>query len=437
MKQPWVEKGEFQGWQAVSLHNELVRIVAVPEIGGRIMAYDLGTYPFLFVDPLLAGKLFSAEENQGDGGMACWKNYGGDKTWPSPQGWDNEQQWPGPPDPVLDTGIYTLSEQGVAADGSATLTMVSPPDARTGIQITRKITLRPGTTRLVLDLSFTNIKNKPVRWGIWDVTQFDAARRLADGSLTYEPGCSITAPLNPSSRFSQGINLMFGEKDNPQWHVDRSQGLVVADYAWKIGKIGTDACTSDGHSGWVAFANTAQGYAFTERFQVFPGEEYPDDGSTVECWTVGKGTAAGLDYAQRPIYLMETEVLSPLYTLQPGGSCFFQIEWGACRTGGRIVDVRQGGCSSQKLAAQPEAGQVRLRGSFGVFDEGNLRLTWLDSSGKATGSILLGAVNPNSLIDYDEVFQAPASATSAVLSVVAEADGLERCLAVCNIPVHG
>ena len=55
------------------------------------------------VERPLAGKLFSPEENQGDGSLGAWKNYGGAKTWPAPQGWDNDQQWHGPPDPVLDT----------------------------------------------------------------------------------------------------------------------------------------------------------------------------------------------------------------------------------------------------------------------------------------------------------------------------------------------
>ena len=33
-------------------------------------------------------------------------NWGGDKVWLAPQGWENEDQWPGPPDPVLDGGAY-------------------------------------------------------------------------------------------------------------------------------------------------------------------------------------------------------------------------------------------------------------------------------------------------------------------------------------------
>jgi hypothetical protein len=428
-----LETSEFRGWSAIVLSNDLVRVVATPDVGGRIIAYDLGEYPYLYVDPLLAGKLFSPEENQGDGSLAAWKNYGGDKTWPSPQGWDNEQQWHGPPDPVLDSGRYTVSEQGVV-DGRAFVEMVSPPDLRTGIQITRKVTLYPGTTRAVLDLSFRNISNKLVRWSIWDVVQFNAARLLADESLTYEPGCTVTTPLNPESKFAHGFYVMFGEQSNPQWRVDRSQGLVVADYAWEIGKIGSDACVPGGQNGWIAFSNTARGYAFAERFPVFPGEEYPDGGSTVECWTVGKGKVANLDYEHSGVYLMETEVLSPFYAFQPGESRSFQIEWSASRLEGRIMDVQPGGCASQKLSAQPAMGAVRLSGSFGVYDVGRLTLTWLDAAGAAIGTLLFGEANPNQPVVFKPSLQPPPGAKAAVLSVLAEVDGLQRLLGRCDLP---
>jgi hypothetical protein len=433
MKDCKVRKGEFRGWQAIILQNELARVVAAPDIGGRIIAYDLGDYAFLYVDPMLAGKLFSPEENQGDGSLAAWKNYGGDKTWPSPQGWDIEEQWHGPPDPILDSGHYAVSGQGLV-DGAAYVEMVSPPDLRTGVQITRKVTLHPGTTRTTLDLSFRNIKDRSIRWSIWDVVQLNATRRLADGSLTYEPDCTVTTPLNPKSKFANGFYVMFGEQDNPQWRVDRNQGLVVADYAWEIGKIGSDTCAPGGQNGWVAFSNSAQRVAFAERFPIFPGEEYPDDGSIVECWTVGKGKVANLDYERSGIYLMETEVLSPFYTFQPGESRSFQIEWGVCRTEGRIIDVQPGGCASQKLSAQPRLSEVRLTGSFGVFDAGQLSLTWLDKAGETIGSKSLGEVNPNRSVVINQVIQPPAGAGAAVLSVLAEANSVERGLGQCDLP---
>ena len=55
----------FHGWEAYFLANDLIRLVAVPDIGGRIMAYDLGPYPYLYVEPALAGKLFTPAENAG------------------------------------------------------------------------------------------------------------------------------------------------------------------------------------------------------------------------------------------------------------------------------------------------------------------------------------------------------------------------------------
>ena len=40
----------FRGWNAYEIGNGLIRLVAVPDIGGRIMAYDLGPYAYLYVD---------------------------------------------------------------------------------------------------------------------------------------------------------------------------------------------------------------------------------------------------------------------------------------------------------------------------------------------------------------------------------------------------
>jgi hypothetical protein len=259
---------------------------------------------------------------------------------------------------------------------------------------------------------------------------------MPDGSLTYAPNCTVTAPLNPRSEFPAGFQVMFGEQNNPQWKVDRDQQLVVADYAWEIGKIGSDACTADGQSGWIAFSDAAQGYGFAERFRIFPQAQYPDGGSTVECWTVGKGKVSNLDYESSGIYLMETEVLSPFYTFQPGERHSFQIEWGACRTAGRVLDVQPGGCASQKLLAKPEqprSGRLHFTGIFGAFDSGQLMLTWSDGSGEGIGSTMLKDVNPDRLVVIDEVIKPADQAVGAVLSVVAKADGARRDLGKCNL----
>ena len=55
----------FRGWDAVRIANRYVQLIGVPAIGGRIMAYDLGDHPFLFVDPQLAGRLVFAGGESG------------------------------------------------------------------------------------------------------------------------------------------------------------------------------------------------------------------------------------------------------------------------------------------------------------------------------------------------------------------------------------
>lgn len=407
-----VHRDSFRGWDACFLKNSFVQLVAVPDIGGRIMAYDLGTYPYFFVDPNLAGKLFTPEENQGDGTMGSWKNYGGEKVWPAPQGWDNDRQWHGPPDPVLDTGRYTVDKLEIEGD-CAVVVMTSPPDPRTGVQITRQFTLAPNSSRVHIDLTFANVIDRPIRWSIWDVAQLRAERRLPNGQLAYEPSCTVTTPLNPESVFPRGYSVMFGADDNPQWQADAQTGLFKATYQWQIGKVGLDSV-----AGWIAFSNAAEGVAFVERFTHSPHEEYPDGGATVEVWTVGAGQVEGLSYEGSDIYLMEAEVLGPLRSIPPGGTSSASIEWGACRCAGPVIAVGDAGCLCAPLVIEPLAnGDRRITASGGVFDQGELELVWRDAQHRQIAAQSLGAADPLTPVTLDLTVRAPVGAQSLALQM--------------------
>jgi len=423
-----IARADFRGWQAAYLTNGLVRVAAVPDIGGRLMAYDLADYSYLFVDPELAGKLFTAAENQGHGELADWKNYGGAKTWPAPQGWDGLDQWPGPPDAILVTGRYRLAEL-ISTGAEARIRMVSPLGSPTGVQITREARIAAGTSRLNLCLTFTNIGERPIRWSIWDVVQLRADRLGPDGRLTYEPGCVVTAPANPHSRFPAGYNVMFGAPDNPQWRTDHNQGLFIGTYRFEIGKVGLDS-----RGGWIAFANTATGYALVERFAIEPDGAYSDAGADVECWTVGRGQVATLSYDETSgPFLMETEVLSPFRDIAPGATASFDIEWGACRCDGPVLAVTDAGCVSRRLIATLSEGQVALTGTFGVFDVGELDLVWLTDSGAWLTSERLGPVTPLALVQLEHHSALPATAASLRLDVVTPS-GQRRALACAQLP---
>ena len=418
-----IYQGDFRGWNAYFLENEFVRVVAVPDIGGRIMAYDLGDYAYIYVEPELAGKLFTAEENQGDGSLGAWKNYGGAKTWPAPQGWDNDQQWHGPPDAVLDSGRYQVAEFGTT-DETATIEMVSPPDPRTGLQIVRRLTLKRGSSRLALDLSFTNVSDRTIRWSIWDVTQVRAEQIGEDGALQPDTSCVVTAPLNPASRHERGFAVMFGDEDNPQWQADTELGLFVGRYLNKVGKVSIDS-----PGGWIAFANQSAGNAFVERFTFDPTAEYPDDGATVECWTTGTGIVGNLNFEDSTIYHMETEVLSPLHTFEPGQRRSFLIEWGVCKLPGRVIDVGDGGCTYAPLSVRGVGGEGRVGGVFGVFDYAEVWLVGKDAADVETARISLGHAGPLEALAVDAPLPLSPDTVLLELQAIAVADGQARLVA--------
>jgi hypothetical protein len=430
MKACEISSEDFRGWDAVTLSNDLIRLTAVPSIGGRLMGYDLGEYSFLYVNPELVGKMFTPEEHMGpDGSMVHWKNYGGDKTWPSPQGWSSKDEWPGPPDDILDSGVYTVTELSTADDGTAVIEMTSPPDVhRTGVQIVRRFQLFPGSSRLRQTLTFRNVSERPVCWSIWDVNQLRTERVRPDGGMEAETSCVVTCPVNPDSRFERGYNVMFADENNPQWSVDRDRGLFTANYLYEIGKVGIDS-----PGDWVAFANRAEGVALAELFTYFPGEEYPDSGVSVECWTVGRGEVAGLNYEGSGIYLLETEVLSPLYKLAPGESRSFEIEWGACRLNGMVVEAQPGGLTAEPLRVETEDGFARVTGAFGVFDAGRLALRLLDASGVMLAETDLGLVSPLAAVTIDHQFVLDLQVARVELVVTAQADGTTRRLASVQV----
>ncbi len=204
---------------------------------------------------------------------------------------------------------------------------------------------------------------------------------------------------------------MFGEEENHQWKVDQERGLFLGNYLWEIGKVGLDS-----RAGWAGFSNTEKGYGFAVRFPIVAGAKYPDNGSSVEFWTVGRGQVANLDYEQTQIYLMEVEVLSPLYTIEPDETVSFDVEWGVAKCDGPIVDVSEAGLVAKPLMVTQQNKKANLSGSFGVFDVGELVLQCSDAQGIISEE-LIDSVSPLSEINLDYEFDIPHGTAEFVLVV--------------------
>ncbi len=407
----------FQGRDALRLDNGLVSAHLVPEIGGRLLQFALGGQPFLFVNPQLAGKRFSPEQHQGDGSLLSWKNYGGDKTWPAPQGWERADQWPGPPDKVLDSGPYSAACQQTATRASVTLR--SAADARTGLRIKRMLSMGAASSRLQLDLEFENIAARPVRWAIWDIAQLDCTTSGSD--------CWLYVPVDPAE--PRPWHILFGE-ENTQLQPHFRPGLFALNYQGIVGKIGLRS-----PGGWLAFADQRAEAVLCMQFPHEPDADYPDGGATVECWTEMPGAPSPIPI-DSPGHILEAEVLGPLRTMQPGERTELRITWSAARCPGPVLAVNDAGCTHHALTLRQAGEQLQLTGVFGVFHLGRAELAWLDATGATLMTLDCGAVSPNAALQVERVERAPAGAQSLRLQLrCADNDLLE--LDQCSIPHSG
>ncbi len=406
-KSPTIEQFDFHGWGGVRLGNDWVEAVCVPEIGGRLLQFSLGPHNFLFVNPDLLGKRFSYEEHAGAGKLINWKNYGGGKTWPAPQGWAGDGQWAGPPDPVLDSGCYeSETEQG---DGRASVLMTSPPDPRSGLRIRRLLSLEEASSHLTLELSFENISAETIRWSIWDVAQLLC--RAADGKLNDD--CWLYIPVDPQREAP--YEILFGA-DNEQYQLDAASGLLAVQYQGIVGKIGLHS-----RAGWIAFADRQTGFVLCMRFPYQPDAEYPDQDATVECWTESPGAPSPIPI-RSPGYILEAEILSPLFTLAPGQVAAHRLIWSAAFCPAPIVAVSDFGCAHQPLTVELKDGWARIRGVFGCFMTGQAQIECLDEAGASDSLVDLGPVSPLRALPVDVIISLGAAVVLIRLNIL-DADG--------------
>jgi hypothetical protein len=412
-------RSNYRGWNTLAMSNRLAEIQVAPAIGGRVIQCRLGKFEFFWVNGQLAGRQPPESGLAPDGG---WLNYGGEKLWPAPQGWGNTEQWPGPPDAILD-GSPHEGATGVK-EGRSVITLRSGKDLRSGIQFSREIRLFDRSTRVHIDATMTNIDTKPRRWGIWSVAQQNAANRAETGN-SYDKNIRVYCPINPKSKLPGGYRVMFGDADNPSFQPDAKNGMMRIHYQRRVGKIALDSS-----AGWVATVHGTTGHVFVQRFKFEVDKDYPD-GATVEVWLngVGKFIAWGKvnEMKDDPIAtpsLIETELLSPFAALKPGERYTFGYDWYATQIGGDypVLDCNDMGVICKPLTANSNGGRVAIAGRFGVFHEGAAALVFYAGGkplGEPVGRRQVSPLRPLVLCFSAE----PPKAADAVVLHLFDADG--------------
>ena len=354
---------------SVSLHygNSLMNLYLLPSEGGRIIQLSMGEYEYLY------NNSDNSENNTG------WKNRGGEKIWPAPQGWNGADQWPGPINSILDSGKYDLSEVSNDKYGEG-IRLTSPYDEFTGIISSREIFLSQSSAVINISARFKNNSDTPRTWSIWPVCQVDTLQNevLEEGRFTFY------CPTNRNSKFPDGYKIMHGVVNNPQYRIGKT-GNFTAAYNYMVGKVGLDS-----NGGWAASLDKKYGKVLCLSFDVVPGAIYPHD-TSVQFWTSGVGVVYSGNRLknhpdnknQNPPY-GEIEILSPLHKLKPGESAFFDYKISICTipAGEEIYSISTIAVTARELSAQITNKKTIIKGKYGHFYNGYITV-------EANGDILL------------------------------------------------
>jgi hypothetical protein len=298
--------------------NGTLALTFLPTVGGRLLSVVADGRERLWRNPRYFDANFRAVRRRStwsalDGSFASWVNIGGSKTWPAPQGWAGQGEWSGPPDAVLDAGVWSV--QTVEHDaGGMIVTMTSPDDDRSGLRITRRFEIPSSGAEFSQLITFINVSKRPISWSIWEVCQVDTA--TGAGLPVSEAAIEIDVDATDKAAI---VNLG-----------DYRGSLVVDEVGDRFVVPIQDVVAKRGFpsaSGRVAYRGPHGGLEI--RFEPVLGADYPDNGSRAEIWLQSPQQQAitELSGLHPDAYLAELEVLSPRSVIAPGSSIHYTLQW--------------------------------------------------------------------------------------------------------------
>ncbi|HEY9167833.1 MAG TPA: T9SS type A sorting domain-containing protein [Candidatus Kryptonia bacterium] len=375
------------GWNAIVLNNGLITHATVPAIGGRVMQYDLGELPSVFINSSEVGNVYSPKLD------GQWHNFGGYKTWPAPQSAWNTGGWPPPPN--LDYGNYSVLDT-VSWGDSASVSVLGPVEQwyAPGIRFLRKATVYKGTSRVRMDQTMINQGPTDASWSMWSITQ----------SIVSHPGRTDYGnywayfPINPNSVYGPtGVSPQGG--NSQAWKGEVAPGIYGVQFATLGAKI-----YADPDKGWIAYSDVSDTVTFIRTFDVYDTAQYPDSGARVSVYVSGSAP---------PIY-MEIEVKGPIVDLPAsGGQYTFTENWWAAKMRGPVLCVDSVGAIADSLTYNPNS--HLLSGDFGVFYAGTVKAVFLDSGGGIVSGGETHQITPLEEFQLNEFVTIPDSAKTVQL----------------------
>jgi hypothetical protein len=372
-------------WKAIVMQNDLITLATVPAVGGRVMQYDLGGHSSIFINSDELGKIYTPAKN------GQWHNFGGYKTWPSPQ-----SRWPGtwPPPPTLDCAQYNSKIDSTSKD-SVSVLVTSPVEqwVAPGIQFERKATMYKGTSRVKIEQTMSNEGTSAVSWGMWSIMQTIVNH---PGETDYE-NFWVYFPINPNSIFGQsGVNP---QGSSSAWKGEVAPSVYGVQYSPDSKLI-----YADPHKGWIAYADLRDEVIYATTFDIFEGAPYPDN---------ARITVYVNDATTR---YLEVEVKAPVVNLAAGGGRYTFVEnWWAAKVRAPILDVNSVGTIAGKLSYNSTT--HGLSAFYGVFHQGTARVVCIDALGGILSEGTSVPVSPLAEFQLQEIVNIPDNAKTIEIRI--------------------
>jgi hypothetical protein len=240
----------------IELSNENVRVILEPNLGGRVLVYELNGKNMMQVSPENDGWIWDGDpENR-------YPNYGG----PAGGRFDI-----GPEKTIPKRWDLYLGKWDAEITGPRSARLVSRKDTAVGIQLIRDFELDEKSSKLKFTQTMQNISETEKKYYHW-------MRTFAKG------GGICLVPLSRFWRFPKGyilygdnLTLMFDPPDEPAIRI-RENILEIIDTPSRA-KIGVDT-----EGDWTAYI-TQDDLLYIKKFNIYPEKSYGDlAGNPLSIW---------------------------------------------------------------------------------------------------------------------------------------------------------
>lgn len=269
----------------IELSNAACRVILEPNLGGRVLLYEIEGKNVLYVDPKQNGLKFTNQELESASNIQpCAGRFcvGPEKIFQMPK-------------------VFWLGHWDAKIIGNLKARMTSQVDKTTKLQLIRDFELNSKTSELKITQTIKNFGVKPQKLCFW--------------SRTFAAGGGICiVPISNPNRFPNGY-IEYGDGDVMQFAPESDKNIKIVDnHLLILGLKKASKFVFDSDKGWMGYI-TKDNLLFVKTYLYKKNYEY------------GEMTTAPLSIFYKTDILAELEPIGPWEWIKPNGKSSFSETW--------------------------------------------------------------------------------------------------------------